>query len=426
MTIKKHIRKKLFQLLFGNEIEIGDDTVKIDGNSVTLPGLTSNPTLEAGKIWFRSDTGTIHYTPDGTNTMNITPADWNTIVNKPSTYPPSTHGNTHGYNGSDAIPNGEIAPAQLLVSEDNLMWEMIKGEALFIFNPASMDGGICFPTTYADKAVRGILRVIYSTGFTDYRNYLVARVGYSGEPLADNYHVVLDASASASDNRLFKHDASVPSSTQIGSEAVDLTAGLFYDMRLSCSGSTIKVYRVDMTTPKISVTDTFRTDGKWGVMTNYGTVSDLYWTVRLEAAASPQPKTIGIYEVPIIGSGEIDDPYRPQLPEHLEIPSANELDGYDKTLRKAIKHNRDGKVNRIAVSWGALIPTHPITGAPLNPTCIVRVFEQPDRQPHMWKISEALDEIEKAENVKKLDVQQAKKRALEMDKKLKEKDLDEW
>jgi hypothetical protein len=323
-------------------------------------------------------------------------------------------------------PDASITAPKLVVSEDNLIWEMIKGEALFIFNPASNLGDICFPTTYADKAVRGILRVMYSTGYADYWNLLAARVGDSGEPLADNYYVLLDASASAADTRLAKYDASVPSSTQIGSEAVDLVAGTFHDVRLSCSGTTIKVYRNDMTTPKISVTDTFRSSGKWGVLTVYGAVSDLYWTVRLEVAASPPPKTIGIYEVPVIGSGEIDDPYRPQLPEYLEIPSANELDGYDKTLRKAIKHNRDGKVNRIAVSWGALIPTHPITGAPLHPTCIVRIFEQPDRQPHLWKINEVLDEIEKVETVRKLDVQQAKKRALEMDEKLKEENLEEW
>jgi len=103
MTVKKYIRKKLFQLLFGNEIEIGDNTVKIDGNSITLPGLTANPTLATGKIWFRSDTGTILYTPDGTNTKNIAPADWNTLANKPSTFPPSTHKQTHEKDGTDQV-----------------------------------------------------------------------------------------------------------------------------------------------------------------------------------------------------------------------------------------------------------------------------------------------------------------------------------
>jgi hypothetical protein len=71
MNIKKHFRKKLFQLLFGNEIEIGENTVKIDGSSIKLPGLTANPTLEAGKIWFRSDTGKVLYTPDGTTVKSV-------------------------------------------------------------------------------------------------------------------------------------------------------------------------------------------------------------------------------------------------------------------------------------------------------------------------------------------------------------------
>jgi len=71
MKLKKYFRKKLFQLLFGNEIEIGDNTVKIDGSSITLPGLTANPTLEQGKIWFRSDTGKVLYTPDGTTIKSV-------------------------------------------------------------------------------------------------------------------------------------------------------------------------------------------------------------------------------------------------------------------------------------------------------------------------------------------------------------------
>jgi hypothetical protein len=144
----------------------------------------------------------------------------------------------------------------------------------------------------------------------------------------------------------------------------------------------------------------------------------------LRAAGSPSPKALGYYEVPIVGQGTLDDPYRPALPEILETPT--EIDSYPEWLRNAIMANKDGKVNRIAVSWGALIPTDPLTGKPLNPTCIIRVFDQPDRQPHLWKISEALAKIETIPTIMKLDRSQAVKRALEMDKRLRDKDLMEW
>jgi len=73
------------------EIKVGGNTVRIDGNSITLQPLTSNPTLAQGKIWFRSDIPALLYTPDGTNVKYVQPADWNDIANKPSTFPPSSH-----------------------------------------------------------------------------------------------------------------------------------------------------------------------------------------------------------------------------------------------------------------------------------------------------------------------------------------------
>jgi hypothetical protein len=55
------------------KLKIGDKTVTIDANSVTLPGLTADPTLAAGKMWFRSDLSRVRYSPDGTSVISIDP-----------------------------------------------------------------------------------------------------------------------------------------------------------------------------------------------------------------------------------------------------------------------------------------------------------------------------------------------------------------
>ena len=87
---------------------------QIDGESITLPSLTSDPTLTAGKLWYRSDLGRLHLSV-GTTKKTVFPAQWSDIIDKPSTYPPSTHthiksditdfvhASTHEPGGSDEI-----------------------------------------------------------------------------------------------------------------------------------------------------------------------------------------------------------------------------------------------------------------------------------------------------------------------------------
>jgi len=73
------------------EIRVGGNTIRIDGSSITLQPLTSNPTLASGKIWFRSDIPAILYTPDGSSVRYVAPSNWDEIMNKPSSFPPSSH-----------------------------------------------------------------------------------------------------------------------------------------------------------------------------------------------------------------------------------------------------------------------------------------------------------------------------------------------
>jgi hypothetical protein len=57
----------------------------------TLSGQTADPSLAAGKIWFRSDLKQIRWSPDGSTVKQVYPADWGDITSKPSTFPPSAH-----------------------------------------------------------------------------------------------------------------------------------------------------------------------------------------------------------------------------------------------------------------------------------------------------------------------------------------------
>jgi hypothetical protein len=94
---------------------------------------------------------------------------------------------------------------------------------------------------------------------------------------------------------------------------------------LSCSGSSIKAFRADMTTPKLSATDTSLASGLFGVGTNIydsdvrtiqGALS-LIFTARLLSAASPLARALAIMEFDVEGSGSGEDPYRPALSKSI-------------------------------------------------------------------------------------------------------------
>jgi len=53
------------------ELKVGNNTLKIYPNAIKFETLTSDPTLEAGKLWYRSDLGRLRFSPDGTNVAEI-------------------------------------------------------------------------------------------------------------------------------------------------------------------------------------------------------------------------------------------------------------------------------------------------------------------------------------------------------------------
>jgi len=71
-------------------------TIVIDGKKIKLSPESSDPELEQGMLWFRSDTGEIKFSPDGSETKIVHPTAWGDITGKPSTYPPEAHTHERG------------------------------------------------------------------------------------------------------------------------------------------------------------------------------------------------------------------------------------------------------------------------------------------------------------------------------------------
>jgi hypothetical protein len=231
---------------------------------------------------------------------------------------------------------------------------------------------------------------------------------------ADNwYGLNIDVPATTADFRITRRLGGT--FTELAIEAVDLPTSLRTLMKFRTVGSTLEAYRDGVL--RLTATDTNFSQGGIGFLRHEpaGMVSSIY--MRTEATRRAKARMLGYYEVGLEGTGTPEDPARPALPARIEIVDERELEGYPPELAEAIKAN-EYRVNRIALSYSAFIP-------PRAPRAIVRMLEQPDRQPHLWKVEEALAELEKRRGVRKLDRDQAIRRAKELDEKVDESELDE-
>jgi len=107
----ERVRGVLIRLLLGSELRVeklrvGSSTVTIDGYSITLEKLTSDPSLAAGKLWFRSDLGLLSYSPDGTAVRRIPYGTINV----------DAHASRHKPGGADALFPADYS---ILPSADN-------------------------------------------------------------------------------------------------------------------------------------------------------------------------------------------------------------------------------------------------------------------------------------------------------------------
>jgi len=273
-------------------------------------------------------------------------------------------------------PQGRIVIKEYLRAyDDNLPWEIVRDAAVSLVDVNKATSAICFPDTYTDKAIQAF---VHEDG----------RVWGRAQDVDNFYWAHIVVPASTADFKLQKYVAGVLST--IATESVDLTPGTMWKIKLECKGTTIKGYREDMTTPKLSVTDTsFTTAGYFGVG-DYGSYYNRYLplvaltTAKLVEPASPSPKVLRFYEVPIIGSGTLEDPFRPKLPEEI------------------VDHPIYGKVNRLALTWSAVIKSSPRTGKPEEYVTLVRILEQPVRQDHLRPIPRCLRTLEALKGVRRL------------------------
>jgi len=276
---------------------------------------------------------------------------------------------------------------QLEAYEDNLLWEIIRGQAVYHAINGALELNICFPTSYLNKAVEAwVPDVGWIVGRSqDAKNYYLARMKL---PAYTADFVIAKVIAGAW--------------TEIAAEGVDIDPSTTWHIKLEIKDSTLKGYREDMTTPKITTTDTaITTEGKWGTGgSGDADVEHIKFftqcTCKLSEPASPTPKALRYYEVPIIGEGTEENPFRPQLPEEI------------------VDHPRFGKVNRLAISWGAIIPSDRKTGKPIEYVGLIQVFEQPVRQDYLHPIPKCLETLEAITGVRRLrkDVFERRKKKL--------------
>ena len=147
------------------------------------------------------------------------------------------------------------------------------------------------------------------------------------------YNASLSSGRTTADFFLYKESSG--SGSYLASEAVDIVSQSCHLVKLSISGSTLKGFRNDMTTAKISATDTDLSSGEFGLHYGVGSenLQDLYAFLRAPSSLLPSAKII--IELDVAGSGDDNDPFRPNFAQLLS------------------KHNELGNIDKYAVTWGA-------------------------------------------------------------------------
>ena len=316
-------------------------------------------------------------------------------VNPNDRYTPAPHASRHAYGGADAIPDRGIARSQLEYPTVDVpfAWLLAIGKADwsqdddFVNIVATVD-------SFADRRIELVAQV--GAVYGDARGLAIGR-HVNGK---NYYKSSIYAPRATADHFIGKYVAGTW--IELATEAVDLTAEVAYALTFSINGTTLKSWRQlirDLTVaPTLSATDTALASGRWG--SRYVAEPCI-----LGAPASPAPKPIAYFEVPVIGSGTLEDPFRAGMPEEI------------------VDDPVYGRVNRLALTFSALIPTDPATGKPLHGTAIVMILDQPDRQAHLHPIPKCLDALRAMPKVRELRAEEAKALALKMDDKLHPFDL---
>jgi len=83
----KSLKKWLINEVQVRSLKVGDRTIVISSDYIDFAALTADPTLAAGRVWFRSDLETMRYSPDGTEIVDFPFIPTFGLVGQNITYP---------------------------------------------------------------------------------------------------------------------------------------------------------------------------------------------------------------------------------------------------------------------------------------------------------------------------------------------------
>jgi hypothetical protein len=256
-------------------------------------------------------------------------------------------------------PDLSVTRAKLEYPTENVSFPYLASiDKLTELKPLAIDYAYATVTSnsFADKAVRGYQR---------------DRSGHLGRFVSKTnlYRTVIDSGAATADYYIHAYINGV--STTLGNEAVDLGANYVWLVMFSLSGSTLKAYREDMTTPKITATNTAISAGRFGPWSLTNIYPYPNWFTLLLPPSSSTPPAQAILELGTIGSGSLEDPYRPSLSSNFaEILSLAGLPDFlyqeamkyrilkvrgftDEEMKLLLGYVPQYQVDLHAVSWGA-------------------------------------------------------------------------
>jgi hypothetical protein len=271
----------------------------------------------------------------------------------------TAHASRHAYGGADAIPARGIARSQLEYPTVDVSFAYLIAINKHQFTGEGTDAaGFITLDSFSDKAVEGLL-------FDD-QKVLTARTNIA---VTTYYNICIDSPSTAADFRLNRFINGV--GTLLASEAVDLGTNYHATCKLSCSGSVLKAYRVDLTIPRMSATDTNIASGYFGTVSGFNKMPALPPADFLRAPSSPLPPAQSIIEVNLEGSGKSEDPFRPSPSRNLaEITSLTGLPDFlyqeakkysilkakgftDEEIQLLFGYIPQHQVDLDAVTWGA-------------------------------------------------------------------------
>lgn len=296
-----------------------------------------------------------------------------------------------------ARPSDWNAALNLLDTEDNLLWQIWKNNFKMLKPTEGSTGNVTlgFPTSYTDKAVQALQIEAGS-------NHLAARFS---DTVNTKYTMLMNNALVTADVVLRKVVAGI--TTALATEAIDITASSFHTVKISCLGTSIKSFRGDMGTAKLTATDSAIASGFFGVnavdVLSLGVLGILTLT-KLVTATSPSLKPYKYFEMPVVGDGK-ENPYHVDLPKEL----------FDDDI------NVNG-INRLAVNSSCVIKTGS-DGKPFNYIATVRVFDDSAiRQSGLRNLVTCVNAI-KSGGAKELLKEDAVKLAKQIDDKLTDYDF---